>query len=81
MKLNHGWIPVRRISVLAHLYGGAGRFRALAAGRSWSIILIRRDRSMPAVPVAERITLAEAIRDADGPDIGAVAGAASTTTE
>ncbi|MEV6800535.1 hypothetical protein AB0M91_19640 [Micromonospora rifamycinica] len=76
MRLALGWIPIRRIAVLAHLHGGGARFRALAAGRGWAIILIRHDRRMPAVPAAERITLAEAIDQADGPDAGAVAGAA-----
>ncbi|WP_213452872.1 hypothetical protein [Rhizomonospora bruguierae] len=70
--------PLRRIAVLAHLFGGAGRFRAIAAGRGWAIVLICRDRNMPAVPAAERISLTEAIRQADGPDAGAVAGTAPT---
>lgn len=71
LRLTAGWTPIRRIAVLAHLFGGAGRFRTIAAGRGWAIVLIRRDRTMPAVPVAERISLAEAIREADGPDAGA----------
>ncbi|MEU8158156.1 hypothetical protein AB0B94_31260 [Micromonospora sp. NPDC048986] len=60
-----GWIPVNRIGVLANLYGGAGKFCTLVAGRRWSILLVRRDRSMPAVPVGERPTLHEAISEVD----------------
>ncbi|WP_229401931.1 hypothetical protein [Micromonospora okii] len=78
LRLALGWTPIRRIAVLSNLWGGGGRFRALAAGRGWAIVLIRHDPRMPAVPVAERISLAEAISDADGPDPGAVAGAAPT---
>ncbi|MBF9135168.1 hypothetical protein I0C86_40530 [Plantactinospora sp. S1510] len=64
-----GWIPIRRIAVLANLYGGAGRFCTLVSGRTWMVLLVRRDRSMPAVPEAERLTFAEALEQADGPRI------------
>lgn len=59
------WIPLRRISVLRHSWGGAGKFRKLAAGRNWSLLLVRRDRTLPSVPVAERPTLRQAVSDAD----------------
>jgi hypothetical protein len=64
-----GWIPIRRIAVLAHLHGGAAKFCNVASGRSWSLVLIRRDRTMPAVPHAERISMREAIDQADGPTV------------
>lgn len=70
MKFPHsfrGWIPIRRIAVLAHLHGGAAKFCTVASGRSWSLVFIRRDRSMPAVPRSERISMREAIEQADGP--------------
>lgn len=65
IRFLEGWIPLHRIRVLANLYGGAARFRTLASGRRWSILLIRHDPSMPAVPPGERPTLAEAIEEAD----------------
>lgn len=64
-----GWIPIHRIAVLANLYGGAGRFCTLVAGRGWAVLLVRRDQSMPAVPAAERLTFGEALDLADGPPV------------
>lgn len=60
-----GWIPIHRIGVLANLYGGAGKFCTLVAGRRWSILLVRRDRLMQAVPVGDRPTLRNAIDEID----------------
>jgi hypothetical protein len=60
-----GWIPIRRIGALANLHGGAARFCTLLAGRTWAIVLIRRDRTMPSAPAEQRPTLREAIRQAE----------------
>lgn len=57
--------PIRRIAALVHAYGGAARFRALAAGRTWAVLLVLKDPSMPAVPPEQRPTLREAIDVAD----------------
>lgn len=64
----NGWIPLHRIAVLANLHGGGGKFRKVAAGRNWSLLLVRRDDSIPSVPPADRPTLREAI-DAAAADI------------
>lgn len=60
-----GWMPLHRIPVLTNLWGGAGKFGTIAAGRRWSILLIRHDPTAPAVPTDERPTLRQAMDDAD----------------
>lgn len=64
-RLLQPWIPIGRISVLANLHGGAARFRTIVAGRSWALLLVRKDLSMPAVPHEDRPTMREAIDRAD----------------
>lgn len=60
-----GWIPLHRLATLTNLWGGAGKFRKVAAGRNWSLLLVRRDDSTPPVPPEQRPTLREAIDNAD----------------
>lgn len=60
-----GWIPLHRLPVLTNLHGGAAKFCTLASGRRWSILLIRHDPTMPAVPAVQRPTLRQAIDNAD----------------
>ncbi|MGI5144813.1 hypothetical protein ACQEVC_45600 [Plantactinospora sp. CA-294935] len=67
-RLLQPWIPIRRIAVLANLHGGAARFRTIIAGRSWALLFVRKDPSMPAVPPEERPTMREAIDQADAAD-------------
>lgn len=64
-SFRRGWIPLHRLPVLTNLWGGAGRFRAIASGRRWSILLIRHDPTLPAVPADQRPTLRQAIDEAD----------------
>jgi hypothetical protein len=66
-RLLQPWIPIGRISVLAHLHGGAARFRTIVAGRSWALLWVRKDPSMPAVPPDARPSMREAIDRADAP--------------
>jgi hypothetical protein len=68
-RLFQPWIPIGRISVLANLHGGAARFRTIVAGRSWALLWVRKDRSMPAVPPKDRPTMREAIDQADAASV------------
>jgi hypothetical protein len=68
-RLLQPWIPIGRISVLANLHGGAARFRTIVAGRSWALLWVRRDLSMPATPPESRPTMREAIDQADAASV------------
>lgn len=37
------WHPLPRLANIVNLWGGRGRFRRIATGRTWALILIRRD--------------------------------------
>lgn len=59
------WIPIHRIAALAHLWGGAGKWRPLVSARSWSILLITHDPTAMSAPDDRLPTLKEAIEAAD----------------
>lgn len=64
-----GWMPIRYIAALAHLHGGAAKWCTVFSTRKVSLILIRRDESLPHIPESERITLREVLDQIDGPKV------------
>ena len=39
----HRWYPLPRLAGVARMWGGHGRFRLVATGPRWALVLIRRD--------------------------------------